>query len=225
MCPKDTAARAKELVEEAKRGVALMVFKEVIVPHLKEWKMTLRWRMGSVFAADQYGGDIKDGDPRIDLLDELMEEVLDGIDLTENGYHNLLWWILSEQNGEATDLKQKLTDWYSNESIPSICGKKIRFKDLKRGDYLYFVEYYGGDVKHEVVDRVVKRPQGMVEIYLLNGDYESVTLEGTRLRSDDMFTSESAASKSLDRLFHPMEACLYFYFKPTPVEIMAKLLA
>lgn len=222
---KEVIRKAQVLIEDAKHTVAVMVCKEIIIPHLKEWGMSIRWRMGSVFANDKYGGDVEERDPRMEFLERKVEEVLEGIDIISNGYCNILWWVLCEQKFEAINLEQKPVDWYNNDSIPSICGRNIKFEDLDKGDYVYIVNYDSGEIEKAIVSGKPRRSRGMSKISFLNKGVSSITVNPTRVRSGNLFTNYNAAERSLERLFEKLTPHFNFYFKPEPEEIVRKLLA
>jgi len=184
--------------------------------------------MGSVFANDKYGGEVNDNDPRFKLLEEKVDRVLDGITLSQSDRCSILWWVLCEQSGEAIDLDQKQVDWFYDDSIPSICGRNIKFKDLKRGDYVYIVDYDSGDIEKAIVKDQPITSGGTSEVSVICEDDplgHTITVDSTRSRSGCFFTNYKAAERSLETLFNKLAAHYYFYFKPEPEEIVRKLLA
>ena len=231
MTPKEIASAAREIIEnaqrlvnEAKRGAALMVYKEIIVPHIKEYNLYLRWRMGAVFFNDYLGHELDDDDPRVKSLDEKMEEVLEGIDLIHNDYHNLLWWVLSEQSHEAAGPDGKPMEWFYGNDAPAEKEQDRRFGDLNTGDYIYVVDYYTGEIDKLVIQKATLIHGDMIQLEFLDPGWSDSIVEPGHKRSQNVFTSYQKAGNSLDNLFGMYQHNNNFYFKEEPDEILAKIL-
>jgi hypothetical protein len=223
---KEVIDNAKNLIDEAKRNVCLMVYNEIILPHVKEYKVSIKWRMGGVLFLDQYGEELDDYDRRVKLLEEKLEEVLDGIDIINNGYHNLLWWVLCEQPGECVNHLGKTVEWDDESLNPSTYGRKKCFKDLEKGDYLYIVDYNGGDIDKIVVEETFLDDEGMLQVIPMNKGYTTGIFVPTHARDNNIFANYAAAEKSLQTLFDYLQNYWEFPFRPEdPAEYIAQVLS
>lgn len=228
---KKTMEEAKKLLIETKASVCNRIFHEVIVPTLKEYKFSLKWRMGSVFARAQNDEELEENDPRIKILNDKITEVLDGFDIIENGYSNELWWVLSEHTGDgATNDIQQVVPFdksYNSSSDPSKYGRKKRFSELERGDFLYKTHYDNGEIIKYVVDEVEKTPAGL-KIHVLDPDEGPFIIEADKCRYKDLFTQFSTAERSLDRVWDFLHNHHHYFdypFRADPDQIMGKVLS
>jgi hypothetical protein len=217
-------------VDKLRWGFANALYQEVLAPILKEWKLYMKWGMGGVSFYDASGEEVEENDPRIRLTLKDIESACHRYQFNPDSRCGDLWDIVSWLKGEATNDKQELVD-YDGPYItnPSAAEKKQQFKDLKKGDYIYMVNYENGDIEKVVLADVIVNG-GLTRLvpikdFRQDSYYEPFDVGTYRYREENMFMCPKAAEKSLDRLFHRLSAHYNFSFKPEPWEIMGQLLA
>jgi len=216
------------IISLARERFAKEILDNAIVPLLKEWTLYVDWAMGSVTFHEPDGYKLRESDPRIKETVDEINTLCRKYSFNENERCEGIWWVLSsiQHEGKTNDQYKPVSyeEPYSSSQNPSTPGRKTRFKDLKKGDSVYIVDYRYGCVDKSVIKKI-NIDEDSVQIRFLEGEPEVVTVKPNLLRSSNIFTSKEKAQKSLDAIFDMVANYHRFPFRPeNPAEYLSKFL-